>query len=363
MSELPFKYRRLPGWGIRREGLIGLGAARNSLWLGPDHLLSVDRVWMNEEYKRFYFRDIQAITVQKTNTSTSWNWVLATLGVGSAALFGLLASQAISTDRVGFFIAGGIIAGIWFLSLLINLLRGTSCICRLRTAVQNEKLPSLGRVGSARKAIAVLKPLIEETQGSLDAGQIAGHMAPGAQGAAPGYFASNPHAYLQQESPPAPGPQPRVGRPASGLVHAALFGVQLLDAGVGFYTHTDPAWRYYLLVSTVLLLAVTGLSIAAFVTQRETVLPPRLRVTTALTFVWVLVALFVVFMYGIAARTAYSIDHPGRIPSHYYFYSMWAFKPLSLVSDVIEAALGAAGLTMTVLYRFGLQSDRSDKSG
>lgn len=74
---------------------------------------------------------------------------------------------------------------------------------------------------------------------------------------------------------------------------------------------------------------------------------------TAVTFVWVLVSLFVVFIYGIGERTVYSIDHPGRIPAHYYFYSMWAFKPLSLVADCIEAALGAAGLTMTALYRYG----------
>ena len=63
MSEPPFKYRRLPGRGRRKQGLVFLAAAHSSLWLGPDHLLSVDRIWMNEEYKRFYFRDVQAITV------------------------------------------------------------------------------------------------------------------------------------------------------------------------------------------------------------------------------------------------------------------------------------------------------------
>jgi len=46
-------YRRLPGNAAAL-------ASYHRLWLGPDHLLAVRSVGFSEEYKRFYFSDIQA---------------------------------------------------------------------------------------------------------------------------------------------------------------------------------------------------------------------------------------------------------------------------------------------------------------
>lgn len=173
MSDAPFKYRRLPGRGRRYHGAIPVAAARSSLWVGPDHLLSVDRVWMNEEYKRFYFRDIQAITVQQTRGATMWLRIFGALAGGSAFLFGMLASDRWSSARrTPLLVAGGILTALWLLLLLINFLRGPTCICRLRTAVQTEVLPSLGRVAAANRAIALVKPLIEQAQGTLSAEEI-----------------------------------------------------------------------------------------------------------------------------------------------------------------------------------------------
>ena len=48
------RYRKLPG---RRRGFI----FGSSVWMGSDHLLLVKSARFREEYKRFYFRDIQAI--------------------------------------------------------------------------------------------------------------------------------------------------------------------------------------------------------------------------------------------------------------------------------------------------------------
>src|ERR1039458_6784497 len=49
-------YRKLPG--SRRGMFFG-----SSVWMGPDHLLLVKSQRFQEEYKRFYFRDVQAIAV------------------------------------------------------------------------------------------------------------------------------------------------------------------------------------------------------------------------------------------------------------------------------------------------------------
>src|SRR5262249_39467939 len=53
------RYKKLPG---HRRGFIR-GA---SLWLGPDHVLAVNSLRFREEYKRYYFRDIQALVVARS---------------------------------------------------------------------------------------------------------------------------------------------------------------------------------------------------------------------------------------------------------------------------------------------------------
>lgn len=168
MSTEPIRYQKLPGSGRRLQGIISAGAARCRLWLGPDHLLSVDRIWTTEEYRRFYFRDIQAITVFKTKGSAIANTLLAItlalIGLG----FWLVATNASSEDeRVGWFISLSVIGTLFLVLFIMSLVRGTSCRCHIQTAVQTEQLPSLGRINNARKVIARLIPLIEQSQQGL----------------------------------------------------------------------------------------------------------------------------------------------------------------------------------------------------
>ena len=51
-------YRKLPG---TRRGFI----QKSSVWAGPDHLLLVRGSRFRDEYKRFYYRDVQAIAVAR----------------------------------------------------------------------------------------------------------------------------------------------------------------------------------------------------------------------------------------------------------------------------------------------------------
>ena len=53
-------YRRLPG-----RGRTPLGS--HSLWIGEDHLLLVELRGFTETYRRFYFRDVQAIILRRTD--------------------------------------------------------------------------------------------------------------------------------------------------------------------------------------------------------------------------------------------------------------------------------------------------------
>ena len=55
------EYKRLPG----RSWLTLAG--RHSIWLSSNHLLSVWNHYVTEDYKRFYFHDVQAIWIRETS--------------------------------------------------------------------------------------------------------------------------------------------------------------------------------------------------------------------------------------------------------------------------------------------------------
>jgi len=135
---------------------------RASLWLGPDHLLLVHSNGYTETYKRFYFRDIQALTVQQTSASTFLNRVLVILCF-------LLGVGVIAAGEVSAKITLSIFAGLFIGIGVINLIKGKTCRCCLRTAVQTEVLPPLHRVKYAHKILARLRPLILAAQGGESA--------------------------------------------------------------------------------------------------------------------------------------------------------------------------------------------------
>src|SRR4030095_8113184 len=63
-------YRRLPGMG---RNLMSF----SRLWLGRDHLLAVYSTGYSENYKRFYYRDIQALITRTTSRGKIWIVVFA----------------------------------------------------------------------------------------------------------------------------------------------------------------------------------------------------------------------------------------------------------------------------------------------
>jgi hypothetical protein len=158
MASEPKTYRRLPGHGS--------SAFENMrLYLGADHLLQVSSSGFTESYRRFYFRDIQAIVLRKSALGKVWNAVWA-------SVFGLLAAIASGIGGPAA-IAWWAVAGIFLLVLALNIGRGPTCVCQLRTAVQTRTLLSLNRLRNATRVIAQLRPLIEAAQGALPREELA----------------------------------------------------------------------------------------------------------------------------------------------------------------------------------------------
>jgi hypothetical protein len=142
------KYKKLPGNTLMRT---------HSLWIGEHHLLYVRSRMFYEDYRRFAFKDIQSISIQKNNMFALWSFIFGICGASCVAI----TSTAEGLGATIF----SILTGLFSLFLLINFLLGITCVCYLRTAVQpKRKLPSLRRFHKTRKALHLLVKEIEKNQ-------------------------------------------------------------------------------------------------------------------------------------------------------------------------------------------------------
>lgn len=142
---------------LSRGGFGWSGYAR--LWQGPDHLLLVEANGFSENYKRFFFADIQALSVRRSMTGRIWNGIWS----GLFLMFALIALQFSDAAAVVLWV----IAGIFILCLVGNFALGPTCVCHVRTAVQTEKLTSIKRLKPAEKVFEKIHALVTVAQGTL----------------------------------------------------------------------------------------------------------------------------------------------------------------------------------------------------
>jgi hypothetical protein len=252
----------------------------NTLWLGPDHLLWVLNNSYTEEYKRFYFRDIQALIVRET----AGRWIQAMV-MGLAFLpFAGLTLVGIH-EREGWLIGiMGAIAGIIALLFVINLARGPTCAVYLQTAVQTERLYALNRLRTARRTIALIRQAVVAVQGELD----------------PAVFEQTPADSPQIIAPPV---APRVAAPrvAAPVIqpfrkirwHAAMAAGLLVLA---FGTLAQLSFLVLRFIMLPVSLALVYVAIAACVGQRNTNAPPILKGLTWAALVFIIMDVFIGFI-------------------------------------------------------------------
>ena len=324
------EYRKLQG----SSSLI----KRTRVWLAKDHVLSVENLGYSEDYRRFFFRDIQAIVIQPTSLGSILNLVLGFFLI--APLCGIVAGLIAANDRsfqeddIILFVILCVIGLLILIPLVVNIARGKTCACYIRTAVQTERLAAINRVRVAQRFVETLKPLISEAQGTLAEGEIQNHLASvqiDRPAAAP-YFA-----------PVAPPPQP-----CKGKIHFALYTLLVVEALVGsidfFYTH--PARDA---ISMLFSLATFVVLIIALVNQHGTVLWGRIKVLTWVTLVFEILSFGVAFTVGIVL----GIQHPERATE---FRSMSPQENptlfwLCIVTVSVALVLGTLGLMLVRRYR------------
>ncbi len=292
MAAAPAPYTKLPGRGLRRA-VFAISATRCRLWLAADHLLAVDYTIASEEYRRFYFRDIEAFIVRRTAHRQVWNWILGTLLLLSAGPF-FIAWR--SEGSGGFLIAALSFAAFWSVFLLINTFRGPTCQTHIRTAVQLEQLPSLGRLGAARKVLALVQPLVIEAQGEATPEELAN--APWMSAAAAPSRSAGP------ASGSSSGPKPV--RADKGVMHGTLFGLLIVEAiltAIAFTFFDEP-------ISIFSMLAMLGgaiMSVVAVMRQGDTTLPGLVRIFAKVALFHYILKCLIGFVYMII----YSVRNPG----------------------------------------------------
>lgn len=297
----PRLYRRLASarkFGVASGGWISLHAA-------ADHLLLRSSSGFVETYHRFYFADIESITVRQTNRGIFWN-----IGLG----LGLFVCLAIIWVKPGPHWVSGAFAGILALLLILNISLGTTCVTQLQTRVQTRTLP----IRRVRKALRVIDRLLKNIEAAQAEIALATPVEIQAQPLAPVIQAPR-----SSVPPPLPGEKP-ISR--GRWIHAAVF-IVLAQSGVlaiwaGLQHSASLRYAAYAAFLTNLLVGIIAL-----VKQRHDRLPLRPGVV-----VWISV-----------------IGHSIVLPVTYFvFSSIYTFRMAS------KSGPAAAPLTMQApLSAFG----------
>lgn len=329
-------YRRVPGVGRSSNAVL---SCHHRLWLAPDHLLSVCNQGYAEDYKRFYLKDIQAISMRQSRRGRVINAVLGSivaafvLLAGATALYG----RAHAWSPVGAWVLAEV-AALFLLALLINMAMGPTCVCTLRTAVQAERLYSLVRVRKALRALRMIREAVEAAQGALAPDLMEGYAAQAAARGAPTSARSHEAPLLMAMG----------DKPYRGRAHAALFTLLLVDL---YHSLMQFAWQSSVLYAfniAIMLTLVVSL-IVAVIRQSGTDLPRGLKATTWWVMGYMIVAQMVGAFVGVIIGMARAGQ--GRVNQWDLVRSMWMTSPfdsmpilvLLVFSAVCSGVLGVVG--------------------
>ncbi len=178
---------------------------RATLWLGDDHLLHVRQHLTEDQYRRFYFKDIHWIRVFQDSR-----------GLITCILLGLL----VSTAAFFFLLSGSLAIRIFwsligvpsFILLLLYMSGGRSCSVWIGTAIGEMRLLAPSRMKQARRVLETIEPLIREAQADLeqelDAQQDESPSDAEASSMAPPEASPQPKPLPQAVPPPLPGSMP-----------------------------------------------------------------------------------------------------------------------------------------------------------
>jgi hypothetical protein len=323
------RYRRLPGKGRQFSGT-------DLLLVGDDHLLLASRQMYVETYQRFYFADIQAITLRASSAREITTSVLI-------ALLLLLVAAFWFSDSMGFRIFWGTVAIGTLFASSINWLRGPGVHCHLTTALQTVELTPLNRRPRAERLLGEIAARVRTAQAELPALPYDESTAPEEEPlATTRAMAQTPTpagARLRSKPPPLPAVY-------SGLWHWLLFSLLLVDSAVTYWSLQTDALSVAFVGGT-LSIVVFGVALAALIRQRALVVarPVKALAWTAMSFMLVLLVAGWFFGMYIGIASAFQPTSDPLVMFDPAAAQLRA-EPLSWFSLVGTTAIGLAGLAV-----------------
>ena len=321
------RYQRVRG--LWQTGTLG----RASLFTGGDHLLLCDyRTGFTERYKRFYFKDIQAIIIQKTQ-----HWLAGMAIWGSLAIGFLVIALASGWNA---FLK--ITEGICLLFVLRHLIRGPSCRTRIQTAVQTDVLPMFKRVRKTNRVLSRILPLIEQAQG--------GAMATVPSATRPPLAGFNPFSEKSSGATAIPSGitevPPSIASYSLSWLHVCLFAAVLLSGLNAIWEVNHPSGLSMGILLGLFFVTVVG-GIVALVRQVR----HRVHGGAAL-MTWLVVITFVIGMgsvdYAFAMVEAFGQARAGRPPLRVDFVSPFELRHMAGF-DVVLWTFGICALLLGLL--------------
>jgi hypothetical protein len=308
------RYRRLPG---RPFSVL----SRASLWLGEDHLLSVQSNRFSEDYRRYYLRDIQAFILERTGPVSLWTYSMGALAAGFLAP-GLF----FNFQKTFLWVMGGLSLGITLYVIAL----GPTCACYIQTAVSREKLRSLRWMRTAEKTLHIAQPYIEQAQGPMTA-EIA--VLP----------TESSETRAQVPTPP---PLPTHKQPDSGWGYALLFVLLLLDALHSYLSFTVKGTAMNVAGWT-LLIAEMACVVWLTVRFRRFDIPGAIR---ALVFAALIITAGLTYTANLLATFEKQRQHDFT-PATVFVENYPGYVPLHVTAAAADGIIAAAGLLLVVRYR------------
>jgi hypothetical protein len=130
-------------------------------------VLEVTSIMGFERYRRFYFREIEALIFLRTKHRAAWNWFLAGATALLLSLAGVLYASYRSGETqvaLGFAVASAFCAGLTLAGILWNTWLGETCACFAQTQTGISPLRGLRRLRTAQRVQERLSALIAVAQ-------------------------------------------------------------------------------------------------------------------------------------------------------------------------------------------------------
>lgn len=340
-------YIRLPGRARKNFGLLVPG--RQLLWLGADHLLIVDRSGYREQVKRVFFKDVQAITLNRTMAGLYAHLFLAAATLFFAIVVVTLTIQSRSvanSDLYDVFIGLSVIVMFILLCFWIpHAVFGPTAKCYLYTAVQAHELTALGRLRTARKVVHRLVEHIEGAQGAAGENIVAAYMERKEEAR---QRAVNLGGRPLVTDPTVASAPASALRHEHGTAHFILFAMMLVGA---FSSFVDPYYQSGVKVAldSLSILIVLAVAIWALVRQRQSDVGAGLKVLTMIVPIYLILLMMVAFVFGVLNFENADMTQPYQDPREWM--GEGTYNVMVVGSGVVDLVVGAAGLALLARHR------------